>query len=161
MDKKILIQAFINQIENKLAMIVQSAIAAREAATHSESKAEDTYDTRGLEASYLAGAQSKRVEELEALLALFRHTPLRTFSSSDAIAPTALVELASDEEAKPLWVLLMPKGGGLVTNIDGKSIQVVTALSPLGEALVNRRMGEEIQVDVGSKTKDYCIKHVY
>ena len=36
-----------------------------EAATNEESKAENKYDTRGLEASYMAQAQSLRVSELK------------------------------------------------------------------------------------------------
>ena len=60
MNKRDLLNLFANKIAEDLLVMTKAALAAHEAATHSESKAEDQYDTRGLEASYLAGAQSKR-----------------------------------------------------------------------------------------------------
>src|SRR4051812_3963394 len=52
--------------------LVSAARAAHEAATHAESKPEDQYDTRGLEASYLAAAQARRVEEIDRAIQVFR-----------------------------------------------------------------------------------------
>ena len=69
MNKKQIIKSFEEQIAQALSVMTQAALHAHEAATHGESKAEDQYDTRGLEASYLAGAQSRRAMELEEALA--------------------------------------------------------------------------------------------
>lgn len=156
MDKKKLLALFESQVAATLNTLKNSAKAAHEAATHSESKAEDQYDTRGLEAAYLAGAQSKRVSELEALLALFRFVDLRSFTTETPIASTALVELLS-EQNKHSYTFLMPQGGGMQAVLDGKTVQVVTPQSPLGEALLGRKVGESIQVDIHRTTKEFEI----
>ena len=65
MKKQELISAFITQLERDLVTMKEAARNTLQAATHEESKAENEYDTRGLEASYLAGAQSKRAAEIE------------------------------------------------------------------------------------------------
>src|SRR3954467_14708012 len=107
-DKKALLRDLESQAATALGVLRQAALAAHEAATHSESKAEDQYDTRGLEASYLAGAQSKRAAQWEEVLSIFRHIDLKDFGPATPIASTAIVELESDE--KKSYYFLMPKG---------------------------------------------------
>ncbi len=151
-----LLELFEAQVAATLATLKNSARAAHEAATHSESKAEDQYDTRGLEAAYLAGAQSKRVSELEALLALFRFVDVRSFSMETPIASTALVELTNAQQ-KRSYPFLMPQGGGMQVVLDEKTVQVVTPHSPLGEALIGRKVGDFIQVEIHRVTKEFEI----
>lgn len=156
MSKRDLLKLFENQIAQSLAAIIQSANEAREAAIHTESKAEDQYDTRGLEASYLAGAQSRRAGELEQLLNTFRFVDIKEFTKDDVIASTALIELEGEEGIRSLY-LMMPLGGGLSVKWDGKTINVVTPSSPLGETLLKKRVGDQISVEIKGKTKDYDI----
>src|SRR5690606_41710128 len=51
--------------------MLAAAQATREDATHEDNKAENKYDTRGLEASYLAEAQARQAEEAGIGLARF------------------------------------------------------------------------------------------
>lgn len=161
MNKKELIKQIVEHIEKELASAISAAQATYEAATHEENKPENEYDTRGLEASYLAGAQAKRVGELEEILYLFKHTNLRDFKKEDKIATTALVELNLDDgtkaQAKKLFVFLMGKGGGETLTIQNRNIQVITPASPLGEALVGLSVGDVASVDFGKITKEYEI----
>lgn len=160
MDKKPLLKLFEEQIAEMLRVLTQAALEAHAAATHTESKAEDQYDTRGLEASYLAGAQSRRALELEQLLNLYRFLDLSPFTAQTPIASTALVELGSEEGQKSLY-LLMPLGGGMQTDWNGRNVQVVTPQSPIGEALLGKRVGDQISVEIRKVTKDYDILAVY
>lgn len=159
MDKKKLLELVRELLEKDRLALIAAAQATLEAATHEESKPENEYDTRGLEASYLAGAQSKRVGEIEEALSVFKHITLKDFSKNDAIAPTALVEL--DLEGKKLYVFLMPKAGGVHVNLDGKNIQVVTGTSPLGEALLGHKVGSVAVVEMGTQEKEYEILNVW
>jgi len=158
MDKKGLLKKFEEQIAASLATITQSALEAHSAATHPESKSEDQYDTRGLEASYLAGAQSKRVMELEELLAMYRYIDLANFDESSPIAATAVIEL--DFLEKRSFYLLMPKGGGMTAMIDGKPVQTITPVSPLGSNLLGKRVGDQISVEIQKAVRDYDIVSV-
>ena len=159
MDKKALVHLLVESVAKDHATLIASAVAAHEAATHSESKAEDQYDTRGLEASYLAGAQSRRAMELEEVLALFRNLDLQTFTDQTPIASTALVELEND--GKKTLYFMMPKGGGMTVTHAGNSVQVVTPISPLGEALLGRRVGDQIELRINRVVRDYEITAVW
>lgn len=158
MNKAKLMAKILEKLEEERAALAQAALHTYEAATHEESEAEDQYDTRGLEASYLAGAQAKRVAELEQLLHTLKHLAARTFKESDPIAATALVEIAG--EGKNTWCFLLPMGGGSSIDFDSHHIQIITPKSPLGEALVGRKVGDEIVVDIGRETREYQIVKV-
>ncbi|MGZ5278690.1 MAG: hypothetical protein ACXWC9_02035, partial [Pseudobdellovibrionaceae bacterium] len=94
MNKQVLIQKIVVHLEKELVALKEAAIATYEAATNEESKPENEYDTRGLEASYLAGAQAKRVGEIEELIFIYKDLHVRSFSPDESIASTALVEVS-------------------------------------------------------------------
>lgn len=127
-------------------------------ATNEESKAENKYDTRGLEASYLAGAQAERVADIKATLASYENLNIRTFSEDDKIALSALVEICSN--GKNSLVLLMPKGGGQNIEFENQQIQVITPLSPLGKNLIGKEVGDVIQVTTADKIREYEITKI-
>lgn len=155
MNKRKVIEAFKAEIREQLRVLVESAQAAHGAATHEESKPEDKYDTRGLEASYLAGAQSKRVMERQQQLTLFEHLEVLTFGPEDPILATALVTLASESQISHF--LLMPFGGGLSVTCEGTIVRCITPQSPLGKVLLGKRLGDEIEVAIGKSPKVYEI----
>jgi len=159
MDKRQLLKLFEAQISADIAMLKASAVAAHEAATHTESKAEDQYDTRGLEASYLAGAQAKRALELEQLELMYRHIDPLPFTAVTPIASTALIELKSSEGSA--FYFLMPLGGGRQVKYEGKTIHVITPQSPLGEAILGKKVGDEIEILLQRKQRDYEIVAIW
>ncbi|MEK7691851.1 MAG: transcription elongation factor GreAB, partial [Bdellovibrionota bacterium] len=148
MNKSSLQRAMIDHLETEITNLNVAARAAHEAATHAESKAEDQYDTRGLEASYLAGAQAKRVGELEQALAAMRAIEPRSWSKNQPIAIGALVELKAAEDAKLTYYFLAAFGGGLTIQHEGKSIQVLTPQSPVGAALIGELSGTKVEVEI-------------
>ncbi|MGE3760201.1 MAG: hypothetical protein AB7H97_20720, partial [Pseudobdellovibrionaceae bacterium] len=109
-------------------------------------------DTRGLEASYLAGAQSKRASEIEEVLSLFKNSSFRDFQANEKIQSTALVEVELDGKAN--WLLMMPKGGGVSLLYEGRPVQIVTPQSSLGETLLGLKAGEVAEYEVGKKIRE-------
>lgn len=159
LSKKDLIPIFIQQLESDLAAITEAARSTLDAATNEESKAENQYDTRALEAGYLAGAQAKRVQELKDVLGIFNNLTFKDFNNSDAVQSTAIVEVLLDGKQNTL--LIMPKGGGVQLKHDGKLIQVVTPASHLGEAILGLNAGDSIDFEVGNKTRTCEIINVF
>ncbi len=155
MDKIKLLEHIRNDLEKDLETAKQAALATYEAATHEESKPENEYDTRGLEASYLAGAQAKRVGEIEELLVIFKHLVIKNFSEHDPISATALVEV--EYNGKNTLLFILPKGGGLNLVFEGKKIQTISPNSPLGEALLGLKLGDVAMVENGPTVKEYEI----
>ena len=161
MDKKKLIAEFIKLIESDLALAIQAQKTTVEYATGEENKAENQYDTRGLEATYLARGQAERVADLRENLAFFKTTAIKNYTDDDQIGNCALIEISNidnDDDQKTL--LMMPKGGGLSLIFDNKPVQVVTATSPLGDALLGKYIGDEVKYTSGAKTWEYEITTV-
>ncbi len=113
--------------------------SAIEGATHSEAKAENDKDTRGLEQSYLARGQAQRVAELEATASDVAAMKLRTFADGAVIAMSALVVV--EDEGKQQRYFIGPGGGGTAIG----DVQVVTPVSPLGAALLGKRADDTVE----------------
>jgi transcription elongation GreA/GreB family factor len=158
MNKKDLFAKVIDRLEQDRVALAEAAMNTYQAATHEESEPEDQYDTRGLEASYLAGAQAKRVAEIDQLILNLRYLELKTFGADDPIAAGALVEI--DHEGRTMWCLLLPKGGGMSIEHEGHTIHLVTPQSPIGEAIMGRLEGDSTIVDMGQDSREYEIVSV-
>lgn len=65
-----LVAALINELRLRYDRAVSALSGAREAATGADTKAENKYDTRGLEASYLAAGQAEQADDLSRALHL-------------------------------------------------------------------------------------------
>ena len=146
------------QIRHDLELALAAARNTYDVATHEDNKAENKYDTRGLEASYLAGAQAKRAADIKLTLESFENLQMRDFGTGVKIALTALVEVQHQDKSQ--LVLLMPRGGGLSVLHGSQNIQVITPESPLGRALIGREAGDSIEVRAGNQLKEYEITSV-
>lgn len=158
MQKEKILNAILAELERDLAVAIAAAKTAQEDATNEESKPENEYDTRALEASYVARGQAKRVAELKESLVLYKNLKLRSFTSTDPISATALVEVESQGKKHMLFV--MSKGGGFAVTVEGVRIQVVSPSTPLGEALLQSKEGDIISVELGDAEREYEILSV-
>lgn len=155
MDKTLLFQALAAELTKNLELALQAAQATYDIATHEDNKAENKYDTRGLEASYLAGAQAERVRDLKETLGLISTLKIKNFTDADKIAQTALIK--AEFSGRESWLLLLPKGGGQNFSYEGRSVKVITPESPLGELLVGKSVDDSITLN----GKEYFILEVH
>lgn len=154
-DKKKVVEAITFEIEKELLVAINAAKSAHEDATNEESKPENQYDTRALEASYVARGQAKRVANLREALFEYKNLIIKEFGDKDVISSTALIEVES--MGKKSILFYMSKGGGFSIVVDGLKVQVVTPSTPLGEALLQMRAGESILVELGNDDREYEI----
>jgi len=155
MNKPALIRKIVTQLASELESYVRAARAAHAEATHEQSKAENKYDTRGLEASYLARGQSKQAAEIEAAMAAFEKLDARTFGPGEPIDLGALVELETDGE-QTLY-LIGPKAGGAEVMHQKREVLVLTPQSPLGQQLLGRKQGEVLQLNIAGAKNQHRI----
>ncbi len=137
--------ALIRALEEQLQVAMRAADEARETATHADSVAENQYDTFGLEASYLAQGQSRRIEELRRSLAAFRNVPLPSYVRAGRPGLGALVTLENDS-GEQRHFFLGPVAGGLRVSLEGVPVAVVTGASPLGSALLAAEPGDPVRL---------------
>lgn len=145
-------------LEQSLAAARAAHGAAMEGATHAEARPENDKDTRGLEQSYLARGHAQRVAELEEAVAAVVGMQVREHPAGTPIAAGALVTVSERGERRRSW--LAPHGGGL-TLVDGDGqVTVLTPSSPLGRALLGKRVEEECELGSGDKTRTLEIEAV-
>ena len=127
----------------RLERLSQAAQEAHAAATDPGSKAEGKYDTRSLEASYLAVGQARQVDDLAEAVRIFEGLALRDFGMEDEVDAGALVE--AELEGGTEDFLLVPAAGGLVVENEGREITLLTPASGLYQKLLGMRMGETLE----------------
>lgn len=153
-DRKKALQAeLLAALQETLASLEAAHASAMQGATHAEAKPENDKDTRGLEQSYLARGQAKRIEGLKQGIAAVAGMPL---SPLKKVQLGAIVE-AEDEDGGTLRYFVAPDGGG--TKLAG-GVQVVTPNSPLGEALSQKGADDEVELQHGGRTRFLSILRV-
>ncbi len=145
-SKKALHAELAEALDATLRTLKAAHAATRAGATHEEAKPENDKDTRALEQSYLARGQAMRIEALQSGIAAMATMNL----AETAVARVGALLEAEDEDGAPVAYFLAPEGGG--TKLKG-GVQVVTPASPLGAALVGKRVGDEIELTLGGKTR--------
>jgi transcription elongation GreA/GreB family factor len=158
MNKAQLVKHIITSLTESLGVLEKAARASHEEATHESSKAESKYDTRGLEAAYLAGGQARQAREILDSIKAYEALVTRDFASGEPIELTALVDLDADGTHSTYFI--GPKNGGLEIKHRRKEIMVITPQSPLGQNLVGRKAGQRWAAKLGGLTVKYHIVSV-
>jgi transcription elongation GreA/GreB family factor len=155
MNKRLLLEQIVVSLERSLALLDKAARASHAEATHESSRAESKYDTRGLEAAYLAGGQARQAREILDAIELYRSLPMRDYGPAEPIDLTAVVELQAGTSRSTYFV--GPKSGGLELEYEGEEIVVITPQSPLGQNLMGKKAGERWSQKMGASTVKYAI----
>lgn len=159
MNKEAIHAALHAELHVQLEQLRASALAAREGATHEEAKPENEYDTRALEQSYLAGAQTARVEHLAMAIASLEGMILPQLSENDRVAVGACVIVDDGEMERCYYIASV--GGGSKLVVDGCCWTVLTPNSPLGKKLVGCMIGDSFEHVVRGKSAEFEVSKVY
>lgn len=152
MNKHTVLQQIIDTLRADLDVAQRAAQTAYETATHEENIAENKYDTLGLEASYLAAGQARRVDEIRHSLALYLKLPLQPFNAEKGLQSGDLVEL-HDDKGNARHFFLGPDAAGLKIAHEALSIIVITPRAPLGRMLLGKLPGDEVEIVVNNQSQ--------
>lgn len=158
MGKREIIQQVIEKLKSELDQYRRAALATHEDATHEENKAEDKYDTRGLEASYLAMGQARQAEEIQQSVQAYESLAVRDFPRSDPVSLGALVTV--ETRGRSAQYLVGPRAGGTEVEAESGTILVVTPQSPLGRQLMGRMTGDTLVLEIGGRRSEARIVSV-
>lgn len=156
MNKTVVHRLLLEKLEVDLDVLQRAAQTAYEAATHEENVAENKYDTLGLEASYLATGQARRVEQIRQSLKSCRTMALEPFNAARGIQVGALVNLEA-ENGNAQHLFLAPDAAGLTLCVEGQTVTVITPHSPLGTALLGKQVDDEVQITVGATAQYFSV----
>lgn len=158
MNKQLVMHRILAKLEDERDVLIRAARDSRTEATDESSKSESKYDTRGLEASYLAGGQARLADEAEQALKLVQRLALIDFELGDEITIGALVEVKAKKKSS--FYFLSPRGGGVQVEVDGQVVIVLTPQSRLGQMLVDKVAGDTFTFEQGGAEVEYRIASV-
>lgn len=155
-NKQAVLDQFLAALTADLATLTRAASGAFAAATDPDSKAENKYDTRTLEASYIARGQAKRVSELQEAVQAFGALSGAELEAGAAVTLGAWVTLDGPDGLD--HYLIGPCAGGTEIIHEGIAICVITPASALGQKLVGKRAGESILIRPGAEARIIGVK---
>ena len=137
-----------------------AAKQAYEAATNSESVAENKYDTFGLEASYLAHGQSQRLLECEQEYLAFTKWQPESFTSKSEIKLGALVSLLDMDSGLEKHLFIAPIAGGLSISVEDKKVLIISPSSPVAKAIWHKTLDSEVDLPVSGHKVNFCVEYI-
>lgn len=143
-SKHDLIQHVISTLRHDLEVLRKAAMETHKDSTGENNKAEGKYDTRGLEASYLAEAQATKVLQLEESIRKLEQTPSSDIDDSAPISLGALILVGTDQDE--YGYMMLPAGGGITLHSQGLEFTIITPASPIGSLLIGKLIGDTIQI---------------
>jgi anti-sigma28 factor (negative regulator of flagellin synthesis) len=157
-DKKKIVNVLVEKLNTELKEVESAAKSTRDLATSSELKSEGKYDTRAIEASYLAGAQNKRVEEIKLDIQMLEDLSEQIEGSTKLqLGSLGLIRCNGQER---LYFLSSTSGGSMLM-IDNQPILVISVFSPIGDAALGLSAGESFEVETPKETRQYDVVQVY
>jgi transcription elongation GreA/GreB family factor len=161
MDKRALVEQLASRIRQSAAVAQRAsedaALAARDGATPAE-KREDA--RVALEQQGLARGQIQRADKARAELAALEVFRPPGLPRGAKICVGAVVEVEDGEEGRTFF--LAPVGAGVELTGEGGDgfLSVVTPASPIGRAVLGRRVGDSFEVEVRGDVREWRITYV-
>lgn len=157
-------QELIAQLVRQLEASARSALNARDAAAQEakegatpDEKREDARAAHQLQT--LGAAQQRRAQQaLAEVDALARFKP----GAMSTIGVGAIVEIEDEESGEGRTFFLAPVGAGMTLTGPGGDgvLSVVTPASPIGKAVLGRRVGDVVDITVDGDVREWQISYV-
>ena len=156
LDKKLILDLLIENLRQELLLLESAAQSTHTLATEADLKSEGKYDTRAIEASYLAGAQQKRVEELKVDIEMLEELECL---DSKKIQLGSLVLLEHKNQIR--YYFLTATAGGTMFNSEGEAILVISVFSPIGNEALGLITGDSFEIETPKELRSYKVVEVF
>ena len=153
-------EALLDHIRADLAGLAESQRASQDGATHEESRAENSKDTRSLESSYLARGLAERVIDLERSLTAVSALRFKETGVESVVVITALVSLEEEATGEFGHYFLIPMAGGIKLPVGDFEVRTLTPVAPLGRALLGIGVDDEVELQTPQGVRRLVVKHV-
>ena len=155
MKRENILKLFIKKVSAELDTLSQIAEQTRKSATDKDLKQEGKYDTRAIEEGYLAGAQAKRVSQLEADLSLLE--AIASDIQTKHVQEGSIVKVVEEEDEKTYKYLIFKGSGGIKVSKDQTEVSSLSLRSKIAEELLGLEVGESAIAETPKGEKEYII----
>ena len=161
MDKRFLVEQLAEKLRESATVARRAGQAAADVARDGATPAEKREDARvALEFSGLARGQTERAARVAAELHTLDTFRLKAMAPTAPIAVGAIVEV--EDESLGRTFFLAPVGAGIELAGPGGDgfLSVVTPVSPVGKAVLGRKVGDTIEVTIDREPREWTITYV-
>ncbi len=161
MDKKFLVEQLCERLRESSQVALKASQAAADVARDGATPAEKREDARtALEFGALARGQKERAERMAAELGALSSFSPKAFSEHTPIALGAIVEVEDGDLGRTFF--LAPVGAGIELSGPGGDgfLSVVTPISPIGKAVLGRKVGDSVEVIIKNEPREWTITYV-
>ena len=156
LDKKLIVSQLIERLDQDLIKLSEAATSTKEYITDGDVKPEGKYDTRAIEASYLAGAQEKRVEEIKLDIQMLKDLELIS-TTTIQLGSLAIIKFNNEEK----YYFISSTAGGSIVDVNGTPVLIISVFSPLGSEALNLAAGDSFLVETPTGNRHYEILSVF
>jgi hypothetical protein len=143
-EKRVVLQAAIAQVEAKLEEMRAGYGAARDAVLSTPHVMKGKREVSGQESAYLANALSLNIQEREHELKLLRSLQLP--AHPERVALGSLVGVGPEDGSAAALYLLLPVCGGMELSFPESVVRVITPATPIAKALLGKTLGNEVRL---------------
>jgi transcription elongation GreA/GreB family factor len=161
MDKRFLVEQLSERLREASHVARKASQAAADVAREGATPAEKREDARtALEFGALAKGQKDRADRMAAELGTLAIFCPKKFSPQTPISLGAVVEVEDGESGRTFF--LAPVGAGIeLTGPGGDGfLSVVTPVSPIGKAVLGRKVGDSVEVTIQDEPREWTITYV-
>jgi transcription elongation GreA/GreB family factor len=161
MDKRFLVEQLMERLRESATVARRAGQAAADVAREGATPAEKREDARvALEFGSLAKGQSERAKRVAAEISKLDVFRPGALPPRAPITVGAIVEV--EDEALGRTFFLAPVGAGIeLTGPGGDGfLSVVTPMSPVGRAVIGKRVGDTVEVTVENEPREWTITYV-
>jgi transcription elongation GreA/GreB family factor len=161
MDKRFLVEQLMERLRETASLARKAGQAAADVARDGATPAEKREDARvALEFGGLAKGQNQRAARVAAEMSKLEIFHPAAIPPNGPVTLGAIVEV--EDEALGRTFFLAPVGAGVeLTGPGGDGfLSVVTPMSPIGKAVIGRRVGDTIEVTVENEPREWTITYV-
>jgi transcription elongation GreA/GreB family factor len=155
MNKNKILSTLIENLNTELDKAKEAYETAKLMTQDPEAKAESKWDTRSIEAGYLAGAQKKRVDELEMDVKMIEELASEKHTKKKTVAIGSLVDIKFNDNTRKYFIA--PTAGGTMINVDGEIALVISVFSPIGNGVLDLEAGDTFEVEMKDGNREYEI----
>ena len=144
MDKKLLLGKVIASLEADVAKQRESFESMRQASADAPGRMQSRYDSSKTEMGWVAQGLGRALREKEADLVSVKSTVLPDSPSAACLG--CVVGMSTMSTDRTEYFFLIPGPAGSVVEHDGRRITTLTPNTPLGRALVGKRVGDVFEI---------------